>query len=76
MKSLVYYCRWQKATLRLRGRDSTAVWGQLVEIDSGGDEKATDFRYILESARLILIKDGEEQHYSLDEKGIPLREED
>ena len=72
MKPLVYYCRWQKATLRLRGRDSTAVWGQLVQNNAAGEEKTTDFRYFLASAQLIILHDGEEQHYTLDEKGIPL----
>ncbi len=71
MKPLVYYCRWQKATLRLRGRDKTAVWGQLVQKTAEGEEEASDFRYLLDSSELF-VNDGQgERHYRLDEKGVP-----
>jgi hypothetical protein len=69
---LVYYCRWHKASLRLRGRDKTAVWGQLVQKTSEGDEITSDFRYILDSSQLLLFQGGEQQSYYLDEKGVPL----
>ncbi len=71
MKPLVYYCRWQKASLRLRGRDSTSVWGQLV-YTAADEEKSRKFRYYLEAAELIVFDEAEEIHYLLDEKGIPL----
>jgi hypothetical protein len=76
MKPLVYYCRWQRSSLRLLGRDKTAVWGQLVRKTPEGEEKTDDFRYILDSAQLILFQNGEEQSYFLDEKGVPLPEDD
>jgi hypothetical protein len=72
MKPLVYYCRWQRASLRLRGRDKTAVWGQLVQKTPEGKEKTSDFRYILDNAQLIIFQSGEWQSYFLDEKGVPL----
>ena len=72
MKPLVYYCRWQKASLRLRGRNETAVWGQLVQKSPEGEEKTVDFRYILDNSQLILFQDGEQQNFFLDEKGVPL----
>jgi hypothetical protein len=76
MKPLVYYCRWQRASLRLRGRDSTAVWGQLVQKTAEGKEKTSEFRYQLESAELI-VNDGEQEYfYHLDEKGIPFSKDD
>jgi hypothetical protein len=76
MKPLVYYCRWQRVALRLRGRDSGAVWGQLVGKSADGQEEAYDFRYLLNSAELFVIEEqGEEHHYRLDEKGIPLPDE-
>ena len=47
MKPLVYYCRWQGASLRLRGRDETAVWGQLVFPDGESGERTQSFRFEL-----------------------------
>lgn len=75
MKPLVYYCRWQRASLRLRGRDSTAVWGQLVYQAEDGKEESQEFRYLLDSAELILYDDEAEHHHRLDEKGVPLPQE-
>ena len=72
MKPLVYYCRWQRASLRLRGRDATAIWGQLVQTTPEGIEKINDFRYLLESSEIIIDNGEDEIHYCLDEKGIPL----
>ena len=48
MKPLVYYARWQGALLRLRGRDDTAVWGQLVYSESG-EEHLQPFRFHLKT---------------------------
>ncbi|MFN2103759.1 MAG: hypothetical protein ACK2UR_20645 [Candidatus Promineifilaceae bacterium] len=73
MKPLVYYSRWQGASLRLRGRDSDSVWGQLVSKSTDGQEEARDFRFVLDSAELFIgDEQGVERHYWLDEKGIPL----
>lgn len=73
MKPLVYYCRWQKASLRLRGRDQEAVWGQLV-FNTAGQEESREFRFLLESAELFVQEEEGERHYRLDEMGIPLRQ--
>jgi hypothetical protein len=71
MKPLVYYCRWQRVSLRLRGRDEGAIWGQLVQKTPEGAEEARNFRYFFESSELI-VKNGDEEHsFRLDEKGIP-----
>ena len=49
MGPLVYYCRWQGAKLRLRGRDEGAVWGLL--ITRQGDAEVTEpFRFGLRVA--------------------------
>lgn len=72
MKPLVYYCRWQKAALRLRGRDQDAVWGQLVFNTSAGEEDAHEFRFLLASAELFVQEEEGEGHYWLDEMGVPL----
>jgi hypothetical protein len=72
MKPLVYYCRWQRASLRLRGRDATAVWGQLVQTTPEGIEKTNDFRYLLESSEIFVDNGEGEVYHRLDGKGIPL----
>lgn len=69
MKPLVYYCRWQGATLRLQGRGETAVWGQLVFVTDEG-ESTQDFRFDLQTWQLTLETDGETKQIQLDEKGI------
>lgn len=74
MKPLVYYCRWQGASLRLRGRDEAAVWGQLVFTDDAGLEKTQDFRYELAASQLILFADGEKRVLVLDDMGVPVDE--
>jgi hypothetical protein len=76
MKPLVYYCRWQGATLRLRGRDDTAVWGQLVFTNEDGVETTQDFRFILAAAQLILVEEGKERVLVLDDMGVPLGEDE
>lgn len=71
MKPLVYYCRWQEATLRLRGRNETAVWGQLV-FNSDGNESVQTFHYELQP-RLLTIGEGEaKKQIQLDEMGIAI----
>lgn len=70
MRALVYYCRWQGAALRLRGRDETAVWGHLVFTDETGQEWEEGFRFELENGRLTLHKPDGDQVLQLDEMGI------
>ena len=72
MKSLVYYCRWQRASLRLRGRDDTTLWGHLVFLQEDGREELREFRFSLRTSELTLRQDVSEQTLFLDEKGIPI----
>lgn len=72
MKALVNYCRWQGAKLRLRGRDDTAVWGQLVTVGEEGEERL-DFYYELQSQRLTLAEEDGERTIVLDEMGVPVK---
>ena len=74
MKPLVYYCRWHGAALRLRGRDETAVWGQLVFTNAEGGETTQDFRFLLASAELTLYENGAERLLVLDEMGVPVED--
>lgn len=77
MKPLVFFCRWRDATLRLRGRDETAVWGHLVFTDEQGEESSQPFRFHLKSRRLTLEKDGEAGPagtLQLDEMGVEVEE--
>lgn len=69
MKALVYYCRWNGAALRLRGRDATAVWGQLVFTEENG-ERSQEFHFDLQSASLTLQTGGEPQTLKLDDMGV------
>ncbi|MCA9959181.1 MAG: hypothetical protein KC413_02455 [Anaerolineales bacterium] len=69
MKPLVYYCRWQGASLRLRGRDETAVWGQLV-FNRDGNETTQRFRFNLHTYDLTLTTDSGEETVTLDEMGV------
>ncbi|MEM7332225.1 MAG: hypothetical protein AAF490_09045 [Chloroflexota bacterium] len=70
MKPLVYYCRWQGASLRLRGRDETAVWGHLVTLDNENNESLQAFRYNLKTREITLIDGAENRVHLLDEKGV------
>jgi hypothetical protein len=70
MKPLVYYCRWQEASLRLRGRDETAVWGHLAYKADTPDESTQEFRFELKTWRLTLQKPEGEEVIQLDEMGI------
>jgi len=74
MKPLVYYCRWQGASLRLRGRDESAVWGQLVFVDENGEEKLQDFHFNLQTSQLTLQQSTGDLLLVLDEMGVPLQQ--
>jgi hypothetical protein len=70
MQPLVYYCRWQSAKLRLRGRDELAVWGELV-YDAGRPEERTQrFRFDLAARELTLETADGPQRLLLDEMGV------
>lgn len=70
MKPLVNYCRWQRASLRLRGRDAAAVWGELVYNQGGPDERAQEFHYELATRVITLINGDERRSEQLDEMGV------
>ena len=72
MKPLVNYCRWQSARLRLRGRDDSAVWGQLVFEGENGMEEARDFHFVLQSSHLTIHQEDGEVSLMLDEMGVPI----
>jgi hypothetical protein len=74
MKPLVYYCRWHEASLRLRGRDETAVWGHLVYKANTEQEELQEFRYELKTWRLTLKTPDGEETVQLDEMGTVLSE--
>ncbi|MCA9968789.1 MAG: hypothetical protein KC425_01165 [Anaerolineales bacterium] len=69
MKPLVYYCRWQGAALRLRGRDETAVWGQLV-FNRDGTETTQRFHFELATRRLTLTTPEGDHTITLDDMGV------
>lgn len=69
MKPLVYFCRWQGATLRLRGRDTTAVWGELVYAE-GDAERVRPFRFELATSRIRLQDGDTTEVLTLDEMGV------
>ena len=68
MKPLIYYCRWQGAKLRLRGRNESGVWGQLVFPAAGG-ERTQDFRFNLDTWALTLVEADGDRIILLDEMG-------
>ena len=70
MKPLVYYCRWQGAALRLRGRDAASVWGELVFTEADGRERPQPFRYALQTAVLTLETAGGPHTLRLDAMGV------
>lgn len=69
MKALVYYCRWQGATLRLQGRDETAVWGELAFSTLDGGETTQEFHFHLNARQLILHLPDGDQTLNLDDMG-------
>ncbi len=72
MKPLVYYCRWQGARLRLRGRDESAVWGELVFTAENGEEESQEFRFTLRTSELTLQQREGERSILLDDMGVSL----
>lgn len=76
MKPLVYYCRWQGAVLRLRGRDDTAVWGALVFTSENSDEVTQPFHYNLHTRQLTLTHPSGDQLLQLDDMGVVINEKD
>lgn len=70
MKALVYYCRWQGAKLRLRGRDETAVSGQLVLNPFTEQEYTQDFHFALKTNILTLQMTDGSKTLQLDEMGV------
>ena len=75
MKPLVYYARWQGASLRLRGRDDTAVWGHLVFLENG-EERLQSFRFQLKTWQLTLAEADGEKTIQLDEMGTVVEQQD
>ena len=70
MKPLVYYCRWQGASLKLRGRDETAVFGQLAFTEEDGSDRLQTFHYNLKTRQLTLKHETDEEIIQLDEMGV------
>ncbi len=73
MKRLVYYCRWQRVSLRLRGRDSHSVWGHLVTKDSDAD-RLESFRFDFRTGNLVLGEGADRRVLRLDEMGTVLED--
>jgi hypothetical protein len=69
MKPLVYYCRWHDAKLRLRGRNETTVWGQLVFMESES-ERTQNFNFDLNTWQLTLENGEKPSTIQLDEMGV------
>jgi hypothetical protein len=65
----VYYCRWQEASLRLRGRDDTAVWGHLVYKAGTPQESMQEFHFGLKTWQLTLQLPEGEKVVQIDEMG-------
>lgn len=74
MQPLVYFCRWQSAKLRLRGRDETSVWGELVYAAGQPDEYTQRFRYDLGEQTIIIDTAEGQTRQVLDEMGVVLDE--
>jgi hypothetical protein len=65
MKALVYWCRWHEAKLRLRGRDETAVWGELLFAT-----ESRPFHFKLQTRELTVGSGTTARHIHLDEMGV------
>lgn len=70
MKPLVFWCRWHDATLRLHGRDDSAVWGELAF-----PHESRPFRFDLESWQLAIGEGDDKEILQLDEMGVEVGEE-
>ena len=73
MKPLVYYCRWQGASLKLRGRDETAVFGQFAYTEEDGSERLQEFHFNLKSRQLTLKYAAGDELIQLDEMGVVIK---
>ncbi|MCL4803128.1 MAG: hypothetical protein KJ046_02380 [Anaerolineae bacterium] len=69
MGPLVYYCRWQGAKLRLRGRDDRFVWGQLV-FSEGEKERIEPFRFDGFTFELTIGEEPDQRRLRLDDMGV------
>jgi hypothetical protein len=79
MKPLVYYCRWRGASLRLRGREETAVIGQLAFTEEDGTKRLQEFHFNLKTYQLTLKHEDGDEIIQLDEMGVAkteIKEED
>lgn len=65
MKPLVLWCRWHDATLRLRGRDESAVWGELAF-----SQNSEPFRFELQSWLLTIGEGDALRRLQLDDMGV------
>lgn len=65
-RPLIYWCRWQRAVLRLRGRDADALWGELAYDDG----RLETFHYHLPTRRLTHGEGATAVTVTLDEMGI------
>lgn len=70
MKPLVYYCRWQGASLKLRGRDETAVFGQFAFTEKDGSVRLQAFHFNLKTRQLTLKNADGDELIQLDEMGV------
>lgn len=70
MGPLVYYCRWQGAKLRLRGRDERNIWGDLV-FSNGESDQVIAFRFNNHSWELAIGEGDDQRILKLDELGVP-----
>ncbi|MEZ4518358.1 MAG: hypothetical protein R3C44_16570 [Chloroflexota bacterium] len=70
MQPLVYYCRWNEAKLRLRGRDEVSVWGELVYEAGSPQEWTQRFRYDLHRRELMRETETGQIIELLDDMGV------
>jgi hypothetical protein len=64
MGPLVYYCRWQNARLRLRGRDDR-LFGASCIFHEEDNELSQPFRFDHKTWELWITEDGETRHLQL-----------
>lgn len=65
MKALVLWCRWHEARLRLSGRDTDSVWGELAF-----SNESQPFHFHLPSRRLTIGQGENSTQHNLDEMGV------
>ena len=68
MKPLVLWARWHDAKLRLHGRSSEEVWG---ELDFWKEERQSAFKFKLDSSILTF----EDKTLRLDDAGVAIKEQ-